>query len=93
MPLMYTSGAVDAIDDPQTVQAVLDRGADANLRDRKGWTALMYAAEKGLTGAVRILVLAGADRDTRNKDGQTALTLARKNGHQQIVTMLSTRQP
>jgi uncharacterized protein len=88
-PLMYTSGAIDQVDDPATVQTVLDSGAHKNLRDRDGYTALMHAAKKGLAGAARILIREGADREKRNNKGETALQMAAANNHQQVAAMLS----
>jgi ankyrin repeat protein len=85
---LYTAGAIDSVDDPQTVQALLDKGADSNAQDRDGWTALMFSAQKGLTGAARVLVQGGADRSKKNKESQTALTLARLKNRKQIVALL-----
>jgi uncharacterized protein len=90
--LMKTSGAIDAVDDPDTVQAVLDNGADPNKFDHNGYTALMYAAQEGLNGAARVLVAAGADTGKRNKDGKTALQLANSNKHKQTAAILNNRR-
>jgi serine/threonine-protein phosphatase 6 regulatory ankyrin repeat subunit B len=73
--LMNTSGAADSVDDPDTVQAALDSGANPNQTDRDGYTALMFAAQKRLNGAKRVLIAAGADKGKRNKDGKTAMEL------------------
>ena len=50
---------------------------DPNESTAEGWTALMYAAQRGDAGLVRALLAAGADPDRRNAYGATALTLAR----------------
>ena len=42
---------------------LLERGADPNARAEGGMTALMYAAERGDTLMIRILVLNGADTE------------------------------
>jgi uncharacterized protein len=55
---------------------VLKRGADVNMTDRKGYTALMYAANLGLIENVKILLANGADATLKSADGETALSLA-----------------
>ena len=55
----------------QTVDLLLELGADVNARDRDGRTALMGAAHKGRSGIVRTLVDRGADmaaRDVGSRD-------------------------
>jgi ankyrin repeat protein len=86
---MNTSGAIDWVDDPDTVQAVLDIGADPNQSDHNGYTALMYAVQQGLNGVTRVLMAAGANRRKTNKDCKTALELAIRNNHQQTAAILN----
>jgi uncharacterized protein len=64
-----TSKAPDIVD-------VLKRGADVNLTDRRGNSALMYAANLGLVENVKTLLANGADATLKSKDGETALSLA-----------------
>jgi hypothetical protein len=45
----------------ETVQALLDGGADVNFKHKEGITALMAAAAKGRTDVVRLLTSHGAD--------------------------------
>jgi ankyrin repeat protein len=45
------------------VQALIGAGADLNLQDKDGWTALMKASGAGHTAAVQALIGAGADFD------------------------------
>jgi ankyrin repeat protein len=61
------AGAVD-------VRWLLGHGADANLADANGVTALMMATEDA--EKVRELLEAGADVNARSGDGQTALLIA-----------------
>ena len=59
------------------VKSLLEAGAKVNLKDRDGWTALMYAAryQEGLE-CVQLLMGAGADVKAKNAYGSSALVLA-----------------
>lgn len=71
-----------------TVQALLDKGADVNVKGRYDMTALTYAVRKGYIGIVQALLDKGADTNTRNKDGFTPLMIAAHRGHNTIVEKL-----
>ena len=70
------------------LKAALKAGADVNARDRRGWTALMYAANKGYKLMVGPLLKAKADPDVQAADGATALFMASVHGHSEIIEML-----
>jgi len=57
---------------------VLGRGADVNMADPEGHTALMYAANLGLVENVGALLAAGADSDRKAVSGETALSLTER---------------
>lgn len=59
--------------DCRKLAAALAAGADANVRDAEGRTALMLAADAESFGACRELLWAGADANARDKAGRTAL--------------------
>ncbi|MBQ7593986.1 MAG: ankyrin repeat domain-containing protein [Synergistaceae bacterium] len=56
-----------------SMQFILNAGADVNIQDNEGKTALMYAAKKKLPGRVRILLDAGAKADLTDKHGREAI--------------------
>ena len=70
------------------LKAVLTAGANTNARDRRGWTALMHAANKGYKLLVPSLLGAKADPDVRAADGATALFMAAAHGHAEIISLL-----
>ena len=70
------------------LKAALKAGANANARDRRGWTALMHAANRGQTLMVAPLLAAKADPDVRAADGATALFMAAAHGNTEIVVQL-----
>ena len=66
-----------------TITHGIPRGASVDSRDdRRGQTALMWAAAENNAGAVRLLVESGADVRMRTKSGAfTALLFAVRAGH------------
>ncbi len=58
------------------VRKMLERGADPNLANDSGCTALMWASYSQDSRIVRILLAHGAEVNHQNKDGQTALDCA-----------------
>jgi serine/threonine-protein phosphatase 6 regulatory ankyrin repeat subunit B len=95
-PLMYAAANVDA----STVDALLMAGAEVDLQQYLGMTALMLAVrhfsfplkkhdEARRLEIVDRLLRAGADPKIRDRDGQTALDIAQTEGHQRIVNRLA----
>lgn len=67
------------------VDVLLENGANVNLANNNGETALMIAAESGFTEQdqeiiVEILLEYEANIDLINKNGDTASSIAHKNG-------------
>lgn len=63
----------------ETVQLLLEKGAQVNAQDEKGKTALMRAAFAGDTEAVRLLLEKGAQVNVQDSAGDTALMHAAGN--------------
>ena len=72
----------------ETVKALLDYGADPNLRNDYGYSALMRAATSMHAEIVRALLAGGADVSQRAKDGFTALGRAIEGGSVEAVRLL-----
>jgi ankyrin repeat protein len=61
----------------QSIQAAIDMGADVNVPDKNGMTALMYAAQHNENPEVfDTLLSAGADPNAIGAEGRTPLALA-----------------
>lgn len=61
--------------DEAMVEALLNAGADINLQDDRGFTALMWAAEIGRVGIVKKLIAAGADVNLLRNDGKSVIDI------------------
>ena len=67
---------------------LLEAGADKNLADNDGSTALMMAAVQGHATVLRLLLEAGADKNLADNDGSTALMMAARGGHADVMRLL-----
>lgn len=75
-------------DSALVAQAITD-GANPNISDTSGVTALMVAAGRGHSGTIRALLGAGADKEARTSDAKvTALTFAADLGNLGAVQSL-----
>jgi ankyrin repeat protein len=75
----------------QTVERLIDQGADVAARDGGGETALTTAALFGQRRVVEVLLDRGAAVDERNRGGFTALHAAAFGGHLAVVRLLLDR--
>ena len=66
----------------------LDQQEDFNDQQRCGYAAIHWAAQKGHTKIVELLLSRGADAGLKDKHGNAALALAKKKGHQEICAIL-----
>ncbi len=76
--------------DVELVRLMATKGADVNVRDRSGATALMWGAfnDSGDAAMVEALISLGADPLASNKAGETALDWALRRGETEAVAAL-----
>jgi ankyrin repeat protein len=72
----------------EIVQMLLQRGADPNARQEKGFAPLHEAAANGEEAIAHLLVEHGAQVDARTDDGKTPYDLANERGHRQVAEWL-----
>ncbi|GAB4815982.1 hypothetical protein N2152v2_003028 [Parachlorella kessleri] len=75
-------------DQADKVEALVELGAELSFKDKKGLTALHYAAGNGRLDVVKFLWARGAEVDSESPDGCTPLHLAALRGHTGCVTFL-----
>jgi hypothetical protein len=87
---MNSQGLIDAVKtgDLQTVESLLNDGADINQGDDQGWTPLNFAAGKGDLAVVRLLVESGADVFRVGRDNRTPYMIALAAGRVDVVKYL-----
>lgn len=68
--------------------ALLEAGADFDVQDEEGKTALMHAAENGYLEIAEELIVLGADASIADKQGRTPLDAAQKNGFKEIEKLI-----
>ena len=61
---------------PTIQRLLLDAGADVNLRDTSGSTALHYATRSSNEDSLRLLIRRGASLELKNKRGDTPMAIA-----------------
>ena len=66
----------------------LENGADVNVTDANGRTALWWAASRGDEKMVIALLKKGANIHLADRQGHTSLAVARKNGHKTVAAQL-----
>ncbi|XP_014256373.1 KN motif and ankyrin repeat domain-containing protein 3 isoform X2 [Cimex lectularius] len=72
-----------------TVEMLLEAGADVNIQDEDGSTALMCAAEHGCIDIVKLLLAQpDCDLSITDYDGSTALAIAMNAGNRDIGVLL-----
>lgn len=70
---------------PLIALKLIDSGANLNITDREGKTALMWAAEKGYQELVQALVSHGIDVNAVDDEGKTALIWAAIGGKRNVA--------
>ena len=78
--------------DVARVTRALEKGADVNAKTRYGATALTFAADKGRTDVVKLLIERGADINAQDSFYQMrALDMAMMNSHSDVALLLLER--
>lgn len=81
LPLMLSTEEVYDIT-PKLIDVFVKNGADINVRDEEGKTALMYLAREGYLTLpmLEVFINNGVDINAQNEDGKTALILLADKG-------------
>ena len=64
------------------------QGANLDVQNNLGYTALMECADRGYTEAAKLIIAAGADINLQDNRGRTALFIAKSEGRLEIVKLL-----
>ena len=72
----------------ETVELLLQHGADVNLKNKRGLSALMLASQNGHIKVTKLLLERGAQINLQDEDGCSALILASQNRQVEIVQLL-----
>ncbi|RPI78632.1 MAG: hypothetical protein EHM45_05850 [Desulfobacteraceae bacterium] len=79
------------MNDINRLRALIEQGADLEVKYVMGWTSLIRASEEGKTDMVRLLLDKGADIKATGDVGETALGCAAMAGHVDVVKLLLER--
>jgi ankyrin repeat protein len=71
----------------EAAKMLIATGADVNVRDLDGRTALMMSAKNDYTEIAQLLITAGADVNARDDDGETALMWATEDCYTEIIKL------
>lgn len=74
--------------DIDAVEEFLEKGADINMQNKDGSTALMWAANEGFEEIVKLLLQKGAAVNIQDNAGNTALMVAASKGFKEILKLL-----
>lgn len=83
--------AANSYDSDHTIKILtllIQHGADVNLQDDQGYTALMLAARTNRPEVVRFLLGHSANPELTNHEGKTALAIAQSSNHAAVIHVL-----
>jgi len=72
---------------------LLARGADPNVADERGWTALHQAVSRGNAAMIEELMRAHGDGARPDRSGQSPRDLAKAKGRTDLMRLLASRGP
>jgi ankyrin repeat protein len=89
VPFISEASKLEAkLDAVASAQLLLRHGANINLQDHMGRTALHKASHRGDVDMIELVLNYNVDVDARDHDGSTPLHLAAFNGHLEMVQLL-----
>jgi len=85
-----TTTLLNAVEDARLdlVEDLLDRGANLEAQDARGYTGLILAAYRGRIPILRRLVQAGVNVNARDRHGNSVLLFAAQHGDVRMVKLL-----
>lgn len=75
---------------PELMKFLIESGADVNVANKNGDTALIDAAYFGRNETLELLLKNGAKPEIKNKQGLIAMDVAKKNENKSTVKLLET---
>lgn len=77
-----------AMDKVANLKLLIARGARLNVRNEKGQTPLIWAADQSLPALIPVLLAAGADRALRDHSGKSAMDYALAHNQPLVICLL-----
>ena len=81
--LLFASGGHTS-----TTEVLLKYGADVNIQDNDGWSALMLTSQDGYVETAEVLLKYQADVNQKKNDGWSALMIASYNEKMEMIKLL-----
>ncbi|OBT47113.1 hypothetical protein VE00_03058 [Pseudogymnoascus sp. WSF 3629] len=72
----------------EAINALLQKGVEADSKAENGRTPLSYAAKEGHEAVVKLLLAEKVDADLKDVDSRTPLSYAAQGGHEAVVKLL-----
>lgn len=79
------------ITDPDAVAVIVEKGANIEARDMRGWTPLIMHADNQQNGSdvLAALLAHGANPNAKGNNGESALSFARLTGDAEFIQVLT----
>lgn len=82
----YNDNYDNCIYNPESFKMLLEKGADPNTKNKKGKTALHYAAQSGIIIAMEELIKKGADPYLEDIDGNSIVDYAKETDDSEVIS-------